>query len=192
MDPEESLIGGSLLQLSTSETVEALAISASTTRLFIRPLRRPRSRATEPLTGSFLPQVCQSHDRVFATREAQATEEVDICFVLFCQDQRKEGHDQVSASAPPRPLPPPLPPRVATDRTSERKRRKYADFVSLSSRMQGVERALKPLRAPLEESAELTKGPVVFSYSAGVIRTVMGGPTLIEETRPLEPAKDHN
>ncbi|CAK9060868.1 unnamed protein product [Durusdinium trenchii] len=35
---------------------------------------------------------------------------------------------------------------------------KYADFVSLSSRMQGVERALKPLRAPLEESAELTKG----------------------------------
>ena len=27
---------------------------------------------------------------------------------------------------------------------------KYADFVSLSSRMQGVERALKPLRAPLE------------------------------------------
>eukprot|EP00929_Paragymnodinium_shiwhaense_P064861 TRINITY_DN32567_c0_g1_i1.p1 TRINITY_DN32567_c0_g1~~TRINITY_DN32567_c0_g1_i1.p1 ORF type:complete len:847 (+),score=217.47 TRINITY_DN32567_c0_g1_i1:168-2543(+) len=34
---------------------------------------------------------------------------------------------------------------------------KYADFVSLSSRMQGVERALKPLRAPLEESAELTK-----------------------------------
>ncbi|CAK8998739.1 Conserved oligomeric Golgi complex subunit 2 (COG complex subunit 2) (Component of oligomeric Golgi complex 2) [Durusdinium trenchii] len=37
-------------------------------------------------------------------------------------------------------------------------KRKYADFVSLSSRMQGVERALKPLRAPLEESAELTKG----------------------------------
>ncbi|CAJ1348535.1 unnamed protein product, partial [Effrenium voratum] len=35
---------------------------------------------------------------------------------------------------------------------------KYADFVSLSSRMQGVERALKPLRAPLEESSELTKG----------------------------------
>ncbi|CAE8601806.1 unnamed protein product, partial [Polarella glacialis] len=34
---------------------------------------------------------------------------------------------------------------------------KYADFVSLSSRMQGVERALKPLRAPLEESCELTK-----------------------------------
>lgn len=34
---------------------------------------------------------------------------------------------------------------------------KYADFVSLSSRMQGVERALKPLRAPLEESSELTK-----------------------------------
>ena len=28
---------------------------------------------------------------------------------------------------------------------------KYADFVSLSSRMQGVERALKPLRAPLED-----------------------------------------
>jgi len=35
---------------------------------------------------------------------------------------------------------------------------KYADFVNLSSRMQGVERALKPLRAPLEESAELTRG----------------------------------
>eukprot|EP00933_Yihiella_yeosuensis_P035548 TRINITY_DN29122_c0_g1_i1.p1 TRINITY_DN29122_c0_g1~~TRINITY_DN29122_c0_g1_i1.p1 ORF type:complete len:769 (-),score=185.93 TRINITY_DN29122_c0_g1_i1:141-2447(-) len=34
---------------------------------------------------------------------------------------------------------------------------KYADFVSLSSRMTGVERALKPLRAPLEESCELTK-----------------------------------
>jgi hypothetical protein len=30
---------------------------------------------------------------------------------------------------------------------------KYADFVSLSSRMQGVERALKPLRAPLEDSS---------------------------------------
>mmetsp|Transcript_43172 Transcript_43172/g.94124 ORF Transcript_43172/g.94124 Transcript_43172/m.94124 type:complete len:810 (-) Transcript_43172:148-2577(-) len=35
---------------------------------------------------------------------------------------------------------------------------KYADFVSLSSRMQGVERALRPLRAPLEESSEVTKG----------------------------------
>lgn len=35
---------------------------------------------------------------------------------------------------------------------------KYADFVSLSSRMQGVERALRPLRAPLEESGELTGG----------------------------------
>jgi len=35
---------------------------------------------------------------------------------------------------------------------------KYADFVSLSSRMQGVERALRPLRAPLEESSELTRG----------------------------------
>jgi len=35
---------------------------------------------------------------------------------------------------------------------------KYADFVSLSSRMQGVERALRPLRSPLEESCELTKG----------------------------------
>lgn len=35
---------------------------------------------------------------------------------------------------------------------------KYADFVSLSSRMQGVERALRPLRAPLEESAGLTRG----------------------------------
>eukprot|EP00927_Polykrikos_kofoidii_P043495 TRINITY_DN37563_c2_g2_i1.p1 TRINITY_DN37563_c2_g2~~TRINITY_DN37563_c2_g2_i1.p1 ORF type:complete len:897 (-),score=192.13 TRINITY_DN37563_c2_g2_i1:72-2660(-) len=34
---------------------------------------------------------------------------------------------------------------------------KYADFVSLSSRMQGVERALRPLRAPLEESSELTQ-----------------------------------
>eukprot|EP00928_Gymnodinium_smaydae_P047677 TRINITY_DN31830_c0_g1_i1.p1 TRINITY_DN31830_c0_g1~~TRINITY_DN31830_c0_g1_i1.p1 ORF type:complete len:845 (+),score=198.11 TRINITY_DN31830_c0_g1_i1:68-2602(+) len=34
---------------------------------------------------------------------------------------------------------------------------KYADFVSLSSRMQGVERALKPLRAPLEESNDLTQ-----------------------------------
>lgn len=34
---------------------------------------------------------------------------------------------------------------------------KYADFVSLSTRMQGVERALKPLKAPLEESAELTR-----------------------------------
>eukprot|EP00406_Dinophysis_acuminata_P006390 CAMPEP_0179232170 /NCGR_PEP_ID=MMETSP0797-20121207/11722_1 /TAXON_ID=47934 /ORGANISM="Dinophysis acuminata, Strain DAEP01" /LENGTH=813 /DNA_ID=CAMNT_0020939283 /DNA_START=1 /DNA_END=2442 /DNA_ORIENTATION=- len=34
---------------------------------------------------------------------------------------------------------------------------KYADFVSLSSRMQGVERALKPLRAPLEESSTLTQ-----------------------------------
>lgn len=34
---------------------------------------------------------------------------------------------------------------------------KYGDFVSLSSRMQGVERALKPLRAPLEESSELTR-----------------------------------
>lgn len=35
---------------------------------------------------------------------------------------------------------------------------KYADFVNLSTRMQGVERALKPLRAPLMESAELTQG----------------------------------
>jgi len=34
---------------------------------------------------------------------------------------------------------------------------KYADFVSLSSRMQGVERALKPLRSPLEESGEITR-----------------------------------
>mmetsp|Transcript_95616 Transcript_95616/g.209106 ORF Transcript_95616/g.209106 Transcript_95616/m.209106 type:complete len:793 (-) Transcript_95616:28-2406(-) len=34
---------------------------------------------------------------------------------------------------------------------------KYADFVSLSSRMQGVEKALKPLKAPLEESNNLTK-----------------------------------
>lgn len=34
---------------------------------------------------------------------------------------------------------------------------KYADFVSLSSRMQGVERALRPLRAPLEESSELAR-----------------------------------
>lgn len=35
---------------------------------------------------------------------------------------------------------------------------KYADFVSLSSRMQVIEGALKPLRAPLEESSELTRG----------------------------------
>ncbi|CAK0814746.1 unnamed protein product [Prorocentrum cordatum] len=35
---------------------------------------------------------------------------------------------------------------------------KYADFVSLSSQMQGVERALKPLRVPLEESSDLMQG----------------------------------
>eukprot|EP00971_Amphidinium_carterae_P119603 2369471-Amphidinium_carterae.1 len=34
---------------------------------------------------------------------------------------------------------------------------KYQDFVSLSLRMQGVERALKPLKGPLEESSELTQ-----------------------------------
>mmetsp|Transcript_52684 Transcript_52684/g.125873 ORF Transcript_52684/g.125873 Transcript_52684/m.125873 type:complete len:797 (-) Transcript_52684:36-2426(-) len=34
---------------------------------------------------------------------------------------------------------------------------KYQDFVSLSLRMQGVERALKPLKGPLEESSELTE-----------------------------------
>lgn len=34
---------------------------------------------------------------------------------------------------------------------------KYADFVSLSSRMAGVERALKPLQTPLQDTSELTR-----------------------------------
>lgn len=49
---------------------------------------------------------------------------------------------------------------------------KYADFVSLSSRMQGVERALKPLRAPLEESSELTKS--LHSRLGGLLDTAEG------------------